>query len=202
MIFVRFRKTTTVAKGPELLTDQIQGGKAGWRGARRKLIKPKMDLAKALAMMGFGSARIEDQTGKRNALDELNSALSRQMENIDKRKKKIEDTEKVEQRREAQHDKLRDEIRTMHEAYQFLAHKYKNDKARIADKSSDKKPSSELTDDMRNINDKEEHADEVFSMGAILSAQSAVSHFKDQMACKDEVKEDNTLQGSNLEQVS
>ena len=171
MTSLYFRKTT-IAKGPELLTNQIQGGKSGWRGARRKLIKPKMDLAKALAMMGFGSARIEDQSGKRNAFDELNSALSRQMENIDKRKKKIEDTEKIEQRREAQHDKLRDEIRTMHEAYQFLAQKYRNDKARNEEKASDKKPSSELTDDMRNGNDKEEPADEVFCMGAILSPQS------------------------------
>ena len=79
---------------------------------------------------------------------------------------------KIEQRREAQHDKLRDEIRTMHEAYQFLAQKYRNDKARNEEKASDKKPSSELTDDMRNGNDKEEPADEVFCMGAILSPQS------------------------------
>ena len=91
------------------------------------MIKPKMDLAKALGMMGFGSARIEDQSGKRNALDELNNALSRQMENMEERKKKIEKTEKIEARKEAQHDKLRDDIRTMHEAYQFLAAKYRND---------------------------------------------------------------------------
>ena len=190
-----FRKST-VAKGPELLTNQVTG-KSGWRGARRKLIKPKMDLAKALGMMGFGSARIEGPSGKTNALDELNIALSRQMESLEERKKKIEKTEKVEQRREAQQDKLRDEIRTMHEAYQFLAQKYSNDRARMTDKASEK-------------NEKEENNDDVFAigaMGALLSTQSTVSPFAsissiDPVPCKDEVKDETVVSGSNLEQVS
>ena len=161
------------------------------------MIKPKMDLAKALGMMGFGSARIEDQSGKRNALDELNNALSRQMENMEERKKKIEKTEKVEARKEAQHDKLRDDIRTMHEAYQFLAAKYRNDKARNLEKITDKKSSGEITEGLKSFNDKEECADEVFSMGAILSAQSAASTFIDQIR-KDEVKEEtNDLKEDN-----
>ena len=156
-----------------------------------------MDLAKALGMMGFGSARIEGPSGKTNALDELNIALSRQMESLEERKKKIEKTEKVEQRREAQQDKLRDEIRTMHEAYQFLAQKYSNDRARMTDKASEKI-------------DKEENSDDVFAIGAMgahLSAPSNVSPFAsissiDPVPCKDEVKDETVVSGSNLEQVS
>ena len=175
------------------------------------MIKPKMDLAKALGMMGFGSARIEDHSGKRNALDELNNALSRQMENMEERKKKIEKTEKVEQRREAQHDKLRDEIRTMHEAYQFLAAKYRNDKARNLEKASDKKSTGEVTDVIRTVNDKEDTNDEVFAMGmgAVLSTQSTPSMFIDKIARKSEDKDDanetkdeNNLSGSITQQVS
>ena len=153
------------------------------------MVKPKMDLAKALGMMGFGSARIENQSGKQNAFDELNNALSRQMENMEERKKKIEKTEKLESRREAQHDKLRDDIRTMHEAYQFLAAKYRNDKARNLEKITDKKSSGEITEGVKSLNDKEECVDEVFSMGAILSAQSAASTFIDQIR-KNEVKDE------------
>ena len=50
---------------------------------------------------------------------ELNAALSRKMADIEKRKRAAnkKDQTKVE-------DKLRDEIRTLHEAYQFLSRKY------------------------------------------------------------------------------
>ena len=94
-----------------------------------------MDLAKALSMMGFGTALAMKDSGDRNALEELNTALSRQMETFDKKKKKVLEIEKVEERKIAQQDKIRDEIRTMHEAYQFLAKKYNNDKDRLKDKS-------------------------------------------------------------------
>ena len=94
-----------------------------------------MDLAKALSMMGIGTALAMKDSGDRNALEELNTALCRQMETLDNKKKKVLETEKVEERKIAQQDKIRDEIRTMHEAYQFLAKKYNNDKDRLRDKS-------------------------------------------------------------------
>ena len=127
-----FSRKTTAAKAPDLATGK---GHMGWSGARRKMIKPKMDLAKALSMMGFGTALAMKDSGDRNALEELNTALCRQMETLDKKKKKVIETEKVEEKKIAQQDKIRDEIRTMHEAYQFLAKKYNTDKDRLKDKS-------------------------------------------------------------------
>ena len=127
-----FCRKTTAPKAPDLSTSK---GHMGWSGARRKMIKPKMDLAKALSMMGIGTALAMKDSGDRNALEELNTALCRQMETLDNKKKKVLETEKVEERKIAQQDKIRDEIRTMHEAYQFLAKKYNNDKDRLRDKS-------------------------------------------------------------------
>ena len=127
-----FCRKTTAPKAPDLSTGK---GHMGWSGARRKMIKPKMDLAKALSMMGFGTALAMKDSGDRNALEELNTALCRQMETFDKKKKKVIETEKIEEKKIAQQDKIRDEIRTMHEAYQFLAKKYNNDKDRLKDKS-------------------------------------------------------------------
>ena len=57
--------------------------------------------------------------GGHDARVELNAALSRKMADIEKRKRAAnkKDQTKVE-------DKLRDEIRTLHEAYQYLSRKY------------------------------------------------------------------------------
>lgn len=86
---------------------------------RRKMVKPKMDFAKALSIMGFSTSRTLDPSGGHDARVELNAALSRKMADIEKRKRAAnkKDQTKVE-------DKLRDEIRTLHEAYQFLSRKY------------------------------------------------------------------------------
>ena len=88
-------------------------------GGRRKMFKPKMDFAKALSIMGFSTSRTLDPSGGHDAKVELNAALSRKMADIEKRKRAANKKEqtKVE-------DKLRDEIRTLHEAYQFLSKKY------------------------------------------------------------------------------
>ena len=147
-----------------------------------------MDLSKALAMMGFGTARIVDQSGERNALDSLNTALTRQMENFDKKKKKITDTEKVEKRRETQQDKLRDEIRTMHEAYQFLAKKYSSDKARLEEKKQ--LQSSDILDEGIE-KEEEDQADEVFGMETVTAVKSAVVSFKDANVLKTETEDNN-----------
>ena len=86
---------------------------------KRLMVKPKMDFAKALSIMGFSTSRTLDPSGGHDAKVELNAALSRKMADIEKRKRMANKKEqtKVE-------DKLRDEIRTLHEAYQFLSRKY------------------------------------------------------------------------------
>ena len=85
----------------------------------RRMVKPKMDFAKALSIMGFSTSRTLDPSGGHDAKVELNAALSRKMADIEKRKRAA--TKKEQTKVE---DKLRDEIRTLHEAYQFLSKKY------------------------------------------------------------------------------
>ena len=136
-------------------------------GARR-MQKPKMDLAKALATMGFGTARIVDAHGDRDAQDELNDALTRLMEVHEKKKKKMLDNEKIEERRKQQSDKLRDEVRTIHEAYQFLAKKYKYDKQRLKERQL-----LESAEANKGSDDEEEKDDEVFDFKTILAIKKA-----------------------------
>jgi len=98
----------------------IRGGRKG------RMIRPKMDVSKALSIMGFTSARTLDQSSGNNALTELNSALSKKMESLEKKKKMaIEKGKNIpERQKNPAADKARDDIRTLHEAYQFLAKKY------------------------------------------------------------------------------
>ena len=98
------------------------------------MVKSKMDLGKALATMGLGTARLDDAHGKRDAQVDLNESLTRLMEAHEKKKKKVLETEKIEQRRSQMADKLRNEVRTIHEAYQFLSRKYQIDKERLKEK--------------------------------------------------------------------
>ena len=95
------------------------------RGGRR-MIRPKMDVSKALSIMGFTSARALDQSGGNDAVKELNIALSLKMEHMEKKKRiAIEKGKKLpETQKNPAADKVRDEIRTLHEAYQFLSKKY------------------------------------------------------------------------------
>ena len=158
-----------------------------------------MDLSKALGMMGFGTARINDQSGKGSALEELNTALSRQMEAFEKKKKKIQDTEKIEKRRETQQDKIRDEIRTMHEAYQFLAKKYNHDQDRLKEKTSLK--STEIVGEKIEENGEDGQVDEVFGMDTLTAMKATTNPFKDSTGCKSET-EDNISVPGILEQVS
>ena len=81
------------------------------RGGRR-MIRPKMDVSKALSILGFTSARALDQSGGNDAVKELNIALSIKMEHMEKKKriaiekgKKLPDTQK-----NPAADKVRDEI--------------------------------------------------------------------------------------------
>ena len=135
--------------------------------------KPKMDLAKALATMGFGTARIVDAHGDRDAQDELNDALTRLMEVHEKKKKKMLDNEKIEERRKQQSDKLRDEVRTIHEAYQFLAKKYKYDKQRLKERQL-----LESAEANNGSDDEEEKDDEVFDFKTILAIKKAAKSMK------------------------
>ena len=132
-----------------------------------------MDLAKALATMGFGTARIVDAHGERDAQDELNDALTRLMEAHEKKKKKMMETEKIEERRKQQADKLRDEVRTVHEAYQFLAKKYKYDKQRLKEKQD----LQSAVENIKVIEDDEEK-NQVFGLADAVVAKSAASVWK------------------------
>ena len=150
---------------------------------RKGMIKPKMDLGKALATMGFGTARLDDAHGKRDAQEDLNTALTRLMEAHEKKKKKVYDTEKIEQRREMMSNKLRDEVRTIHEAYQFLSRKYQLDKERLKEKEKEMERAREnmkAEGDMEDENEKEEQK----MMGSLQSAmalKSAANAFKGQI---------------------
>ena len=95
-----------------------------------RLIRPKMDLAKAMSMLGFTSTRSLDQSGGKDAILELNVALSKRMEQFEKKKritieKQKENRKLSEKEKKLAVDKIRDDIRTLHEAYQFLSRKYR-----------------------------------------------------------------------------
>lgn len=83
---------------------------------KRRMIRPKMDLAKALSTMGFSTSRTLDPSGGHDTRSELNAALSRRMSEMEKRKRANQ--------QKVVADRLRDEVRTLHEAYQFLSRKY------------------------------------------------------------------------------
>ena len=76
--------------------------------------------------MGFTSARALDRSGGHDALSELNAALSKRMEKFERKKRMIIEKGKKtpSEQKNPEADKVRDEIRTLHEAYQFLSKKY------------------------------------------------------------------------------
>ena len=145
--------------------------------ARRKPIKPKMDLAKALSMMGFGTARTLDPSGSKNARNELNAALTRKMNDFEAKRRKLLELDKqksfvAESVRNQTKDKLRDDIRTLHEAYQFLARKYMRDEEKLKEKMNNTTTESDIQDMLddlhlvNNFNDNEdkEEDNDVFGM--------------------------------------
>ena len=150
---------------------------------RKGMIKPKMDLGKALATMGFGTARLDDAHGKRDAQEDLNTALTRLMEAHEKKKKKVYDTEKIEQRREMMLNKCRDEVRTIHEAYQFLSRKYQLDKERLKEKEKEMERVREpmkAEGDIEDENEKEEQK-QMGSLQSAMALKSAANAFKGQI---------------------
>ena len=150
---------------------------------RKGMIKPKMDLGKALATMGFGTARLDDAHGKRDAQEDLNTALTRLMEAHEKKKKKVYDTEKIEQRREMMLNKCRDEVRTIHEAYQFLSRKYQLDKERLKEKEKEMervRETMKAEGDIEDENDKEEQK-QMGSLQSAMALKSAANAFKGQI---------------------
>ena len=70
-------------------------------------------------MLGFTTSRTLDPSSGQDARGELNAALSRRMAELEKKKRMANQKEKF-----AVCDKLRDDVRTLHEAYQFLSRKY------------------------------------------------------------------------------
>ena len=160
-------------------TGQSTGKKDG------RMFKPKMDLGKALATMGFGTARLDDVHGKRDAQDELNTSLTRLMEAHEKKKKKLLETEKIEQRRSQMADKLRDEVRTVHEAYQFLSRKYQLDKERLKEKEKeiqefrDNGPENENLTTLIKVELDNNDKKESIGIGAAVALKSVARSFKD-----------------------
>ncbi len=61
-----------------------------WQNAAQSVARPKMDMAKALAILGFSSSRTLDANGGHDPKVELSNALSRSMVNLEKRKAKAE----------------------------------------------------------------------------------------------------------------
>ena len=62
---------------------------------RRKMIKPKMDHAKALSMLGFTTSRALDPSSGQDAKGELNAALSRRMAELEKKKRLAKQKDKT-----------------------------------------------------------------------------------------------------------
>ena len=117
--------------------------------SRRRMIKPKMDLAKALSTMGFSTSRTLDPSGGHDARSELNAALSRRMNDLEKKKKLASQKDKS-----IVADKIRDDVRTLHEAYQFLSRKYIRERARESNRFS--------SDTMDMEDDEEDVEEEVY----------------------------------------
>ena len=161
----------------------------------KKMVKPKMDLAKALATMGFGTARIVDAHGERDAQDELNDALTRLMEAHEKKKKKILETEKIEVRMRQMSDKLRDEVRTVHEAYQFLAKKYKHDKQRLKDKQL-----LQAQEETLKVIEDEEVKDGGFGLQEAVTAKAAAGVWKKPKADDSNPVQEDIEQSLNLQE--
>lgn len=66
-----------------------------WHNAAEKAAKPKMDLPKALSLMGFSNPTVLDVRAGRDIKEELNKALTRQMDIIDRKRAKAEEAEKA-----------------------------------------------------------------------------------------------------------
>ena len=159
--------------------------------ARRKPIRPKMDLAKALSMMGFGTARTLDPSGSKNARNELNAALTRKMNDFEAKRRKLLEQDKqksfvAESVRNQTKDKLRDDIRTLHEAYQFLARKYMRDEEKLKEKMNNTTTENDIQDMLddlhlvNNFNDNEEKEEDndVFGLGQKSSINTNADIFK------------------------
>ena len=95
-----------------------------------RMIKPKMDMSKALCMMGFTSAQSLNKCNGNDVLIALNSALTQRMELLEKKKRIAIEKKKKKSKKDKtpnpELDKVREEFITLHEAYQFLSRKYKS----------------------------------------------------------------------------
>ena len=60
-----------------------------WQTAAATVVRPKMDMSKALAILGFSSSRTLDPAGGHDPKAELSHALSKQMEVIERKKARM-----------------------------------------------------------------------------------------------------------------
>ena len=86
-------------------------------------------------------------------------------------------------------DKLRDEVRTVHEAYQFLAKKYKHDKQRLKDKQL-----LQAQEETLKVIEDEEVKDAGFGLQEAVTAKAAAGVWKKPKA------EDNNPVPEDMEQ--
>lgn len=99
-----------------------------WQSVAQSVAKPKMDLSKALAIMGFSSSRVLDPSAGHNPKTELSSALTKRMQEIETRRhqsgKRVGMNRNIEKSGPGAEQKQRDDARILHEAYQFLSRRY------------------------------------------------------------------------------
>ena len=105
--------------------------------------------------MGFNTARTLDPTGGQEAIEELNAALNRKMEDVEKRKRAASKKEQA-----AIEDKLRDEVRTLHEAYQFLSRKIETSRLEYEANSQRLRKSLRISEPDEEDEEEEEYEEE------------------------------------------
>lgn len=103
---------------PETPTKKKEFSSNAWENATTAIKRPKMDLAKALGIMGFSSSRTLVQGDGHEPKNELNSALCRRMAELEKKKKGYMGRPPLSE------EKQRNDVRILHEAYQFLSRRY------------------------------------------------------------------------------
>ena len=104
-------------------------------------------------MLGFTTSRTLDPSSGQDARGELNAALSRRMAELEKKKRMANQKEKF-----AVCDKLRDDVRTLHEAYQFLSRKYLLAQQRMRQREEE----AEVCSDGDDNNEGGDEVDEVY----------------------------------------
>jgi len=150
-----------------------------------RMLKPKMDLGKALATMGFGTARLDDVHGKRDAQDDLNASLTRLMDSHEKKKKKLLETEKIEQRRSLMLTNLGMKLGLFMRLISSLSRKYQLDKERLKEKEKeiqefrDNGPENQEITNLIKVDLGDDDKKEIIGLGAAVALKSVARTLKE-----------------------